>query len=115
MLVKRIFLLQLTLSLKQIKIKETTPIRKSARNNREKIRHGLEEFSGNNIVMNQWLRLKRLFKLLHCIINFQGNKTYGLLTVFTLSILLLKKLLLILIFVICKLMDDLLDELIKGN
>ena len=115
MLTKRIFLLQLTLSLKQIKIKEINPIRKLARNNREKIRRRLEEFSGNNIVMNQWLRLKSLFKLLHCIINFHRNKTYGPLTVFTLSLLILKKLLLILIFIICKLMDDLLDELIKGN
>jgi hypothetical protein len=115
MLTKRIFLLQLTLSLKQIKIKEINPIRRLARNNREKIRRGLEEFSANNIVVNQWSRLKRLFKLLHCILNFHGNKTYGPLTVFALSLLLLKKLLLILIFVICKLMDDLLDELIKGN
>ncbi len=115
MLAKRIFLLQLTLSLKQVKIKELNPSRKLARNNREKIRRGLEGFSGNNIVMNQWLRLKRLSKLLHCIINFHRNKTSGPLTVFTLSLLLLKKLLLILIFIICKLMDDLLDELIKGN
>ncbi len=115
MLIKRIFLFQLTLSLKQIKIKEINPIRKLARNNRKKIRRGLEEFSGNNIVMNQWLRLKRLCELLHCIVNFHGNKTYDPLTVFTLSLLLLKKLLLILVFVICKLMNDLLDELIKGN
>ncbi len=115
MLTKRIFLLQLTLSLKQIKIKEINPIRKLARNNRKIIRLGLEEFSGNNIVMNQWLRIKRLSKLLHCIVNFHGNKTYDPLTVFTLSLLLLKKLLLILLFVICKLMNDLLDELIKGN
>lgn len=111
---KWIFLLQVTLSLKQEKINESKPVRKLVRSNREKIRD-FEGFGGDNMFMNQWLRLRRLFKILLGIIYFHGNKTYDPLTVFTLSLLLLKKLLLFSLFIICKLMDNLLDELIKGN
>ena len=115
MLIKWIFLLQVTLSQQQEKIKKLKPVGKLVRSNREKIRVGLEGFRGDNMVVNQWLRLRRLFKLLICLIDFHGNKTYYPLTLFTLSLLLLRKLLLFSIFIICKLIDDLLDELIKGN
>ena len=112
---KWIFLLQLTLSLRQEKKKELNPVGKLVRSNREKIRRGFEGFSGDNVVINQWLRLRRLFKLLLYNIDFHGNKTYDPWTLFTLSLLLLKKLLIMAMFIICKLMDDLLDELINGN
>jgi hypothetical protein len=115
MLIKWIFLLQVTLSQQQEKIKKLKPVRKLARSNREKIRVRLEGFGGDNMVVNHWLRLRRLFKLLLCLIDFHGNKTYYPLPLFTLSLLLLRKLLLFSIFIICKLIDDLLDELIKGN
>ena len=109
MLMKWIFLLQVTLSLKQEKIKELNPVGKSVCSNREKIRRGFEEFSRDNVVINQSLRLRRLFKLLLYNINFYVNKTYDPLTLFTLPLLLLKKLLIMAIFIICKLMGDLLD------
>ena len=115
MLIKWIFLLQLTLSQKQEKIKKLKPVGKLVRDNREKKRGGLKGFRGDNMVVDQWLRLRRLFKLLRCLIDFHGNKTYDPLTLYTLSLLLLRKLLLFSIFIICKLIDDLLDELIKGN
>jgi hypothetical protein len=115
MLIKWIFLLQVTLSQQQEKIKKLKPFGKLVLSNREKIRGVLEGFRRGNMVVNQWLRLRRLFKLLLCLIEFYGNKTYDPLALFTLSLLLLKKLLLFSIFIICKLIDDLLDDLIKGN
>ena len=115
MLIKWIFLLQVTLSRRQEKIKKLKPVGKLVRSNPEKIRGGLKGFRGDNMVVDQWLRLRRLFKLLLCLIDFHGNKIYDPLTLFTLSLLLLRKLLLFSIFIICKLIDDLLDELIKGN
>jgi hypothetical protein len=115
MLIKWLFLLQVTLSQQQEKIKKLKPTGKLVRSNREKIRGRWEGFRGDKLIVNQWLRLRRLFKLLLCLTDFHGNKAYDPLTLFTLSILLLKKLLLFLIFIICKLVDDLSDELIKGN
>jgi hypothetical protein len=115
MLIKWILLLQVTLSQQQAKIKKLKPVGKLVRSNPEKIRGGLKGFRGDNMVVDQWLRLRRLFKLLLCLIDFHGNKTYDPLILFTLSLLLLRKLLLFSIFIICKLIDDLLDELIKGN
>lgn len=115
MLIKWIFLLHVTLSQPQEKIKKLKPVGKLVRDNREKIRGELKGFRGDNMVVDQWLRLRRLFKLILCLIDFHGNKTYDPLTLFTLSLLILRKLLLLSIFIICKLVDDLLDELIKGN
>ena len=115
MLIKWIFFLQVTLSQQQEKIKKLKPVGKLVCDNREKIRGGLKGFRGDNMVVDQWLRLRRLFKLLQCLIDFNGNKTYDPSTLFTLSLLLLRKLLLFSIFIVCKLIDDLLDELIKGN
>ena len=112
---KLIFLLQVTLSLKQEKIKELNPVENLVRSNQEKIRRGFKGFDGTNMVRNQSLRLRRLFRLHLCIIGFQRNNFYDPLAVFTLSLLLLKKLLLVSIIIIGKLMDDLLDELIRGN
>lgn len=112
---KWVLLLQVTLSLKQEKIKELNPVGKLVRSTRQNIRRGSEGFSGDNMVTNQWLRLRRLFKPLQCVIDFQGNKTYDHLTLFTLSLLLLKRLLIMAIFIICKLIDDFLDELFSGN
>ena len=115
MLTKLIFLLQVTLSLKQERIKELNPVGRLVRSNREKIRRGFKGFSGDNMFMNQSLRLRMLFKLPLCIIDFHGTRTYDPMTVFTISLLLLKKLLLFSILIICKLLDDLLDDLIIGN
>ena len=115
MLTKLILLLQVTLSLKQERIKELKPAGKLVRSNREKTGRGFKGFSGENMFMSQSLKLRRLFKLPLCIIHFHGTRTYDPLTVFILSLLLLKKLLLFSIFIICKLLDDLLDDLIKGN
>ena len=108
-------MLQVTLSLKQEKIKELNPVVNLVRSNQEKIRRGFKGFSGDNMFRNKSLRLRRLFRLHLCIIGFHRNKIDDPLTVFTLSLLLLKKLLLVSIFIICKLLDDLLDELIKGT
>ena len=115
MFIKLIFVLQVTLSLLHEKINEVNTVRKSVRCNREKIRSGLEGFSWDNMVITRLLRVRRFFMLLLCIIDFHINKIYDPLTTNTLSLLLLKKLLLGSIFVICKLMGDLLDELINGN
>lgn len=115
MLRKWIFLLQVTLSVKQEKIRELNPVETLVRSNREKIRRRVEGFRGDNIVVNKTVRLRRLFNLLFCILYFHRYKAYDPLTLFTLSIFLLKKLLLILIFIVCKLMDDLLNELLEGN
>ena len=115
MLTKLIYLFQVTFSLKQVKIKKLKPIRKLVRSNQEKVRRGFKGFSRDNVVKNQSLRLRKLFRTILCIIDFYGNTTFEGSSLFTLVLLLLKKLLLISIFIICKLMDNILDKVMNGN
>ena len=115
MLTRLIFLFQVTFTLKQVKIKKLKPVRKLVCSNQEKVRRGFKGFSRDKIVRNQSLRLRKLFRPLLCIIDFYRNTTFDGSALFTLVLLLLKKLLLISIFIICKLMDDLLDKVMNGN
>ena len=115
MLKKLIYLFQVTFTLKQVKIKKVKPVRKLVCSNQEKVRRGFKGFSRDNVVRNQSLRLRKLFRTILCIIDFCGNTTFEGSALFTLVLLLLKKLLLISIFIICKLMDDLLDKVMNGN
>ena len=115
MLRKLIHLFQVTFSLKQVIIKKLKPVRKLVRRNQEKVRRGFKGFSRDNVVRNQSLRLRKLLRTLLCITDFYRNTTFDGSVLFTLVLLLLKRLLLISIFIICKQMDDLLDEVMNGN
>ena len=115
MLRRLIFSFQVIFTLKQVKIKKLKPIRKLVCSNQEKVRHGFKGFSRDNVLRNQSLSLRKLFRPLLCSIDFYRNTTFDGSALFALVLLLLKKLLLISIFLICKLMDDLLDKVMNGN
>lgn len=115
MLTKLVFLLQLTLSLQREKIKEIKPNRKFGGPQRDKILRRLRKGSRNDVFRNLSLRLRRLFGSLPRVMNFYGNLTFETLTLFISALFLLKKLLLLSIFVIFEVLDTLLKEDINGN
>lgn len=115
MLTKLLFSLHLTLSLQREKMKKIKPNRKFGGPQRDKILRRLKKCSRKDVFRNQSLGLRRLFGSLSCVINFYGNTTFDTLTLFASVLLLLKKLLLISIFIICKVLDSLLKEEINGK
>ncbi len=115
MLTKLLFSLQLTLSLQRERIKKIKPNRKFGGPQRDKIERRLKKGSRKDVFRNQSLGLRRLFGFLSCVIICYGNTTFDTLTLFTSVLFLLKKLLLISIFIICKVLDSLLKEEINGK
>lgn len=110
MLLKLIFLLQLTLLLQKEKIKKSRPIRKYVGPQRDKILRRLKKGG-----RNQSLGIKRLFGYLPRVINFYGQTTFDTLALLTTVLFLLKKLLLLSILIICRVLESLLDQDNNGN
>ena len=110
MLLKLIFLLQLTLLLQKEKIKKSRPIRKYVGPQRDKILRRLKKGG-----RNQSLGIKRLFAYLPRVINFYGQTTFDTLALLTTVLFLLKKLLLLSILIIYRVLESLLDQDNNGN
>jgi hypothetical protein len=115
MLLKLIFLLQLTLLLQKEKIKKSRPVRKYGGPQRDKILRRLKKVGRNHVSRNQSLGLKRLFGYLSRIINFYGQTTFDTLALLTTVLFLLKKLLLLSILVICRVLESLLNQDNNGS
>ena len=115
MLLKLIFLLQLTLLLQKEKIKKSKPIRKYVGPQRDKILRRLKKGGRNDVSRNQSLGIKRLFGYLPRVINFYGQTTFDTLALLTTVLFLLKKLSLLSILIICRVLESLWDQDNNGN
>jgi hypothetical protein len=115
MLLKLIFLLQLTLSLQKEKIKKSKPIRRYCGPQRDKKLRRLKKGGRIHVSRNQSLGLKRLFGYLPRVFNFYGKTTFDTLALLTTVLFLLKKLLLLSILVICRVLESLLNQDFNGN
>ena len=115
MLVKLIFLLQVTMSLQGEKAKKIRAIRKSGRIRRGKILHRLKKGPKIDKLRNKSLGLEGLFESLKRVRDFYRPTPFDTLALFTFVLFLLKKLLLLSILVICKILHSLIYEDINGN
>ena len=115
MLMKLIFLLRLTLSLQEQRIRKTKPIRKSGGPQRDKKLRRLKKSGRDNKFKNQSVGLGRLSRYLPPVIDFYEFPTFDTLALLSIVLILLKKLLLLSIIVICRVLDSLLNEDINGN
>ncbi len=115
MLIKLIFLLQLTLSLQGEKSKKIRAVCKSGGIQRGKIFRRLKKGSRIDIFRNKSLGLRSLFESILRVINFYKPAPFDTLVIFTSVLFLLKKSLLLSILVICKILHSLLNEDINGN
>lgn len=115
MLLKLIFLLQVTLSLQKEKIKNSKPIRRYCGPQRDIKLRRVKKGGRNHVSRNQSLELKRLFGYLPRVLNFYGQTTFDTLALLTTVLFLLKKLLLLSILVICRVLDSLLNQDVNGN
>ena len=115
MLIKLIFLVQLTLSPQGEKEKKIRTIHKSGGPQRDKILRRLKKGTRNDKFRKRTLRLRSLFESLLPVINFCRPAPFDTLVLITSVLFLLKKLLLLSILVICRILHNLMYEDINGN
>ena len=82
-------------SLQGEKIRKTKPNRKASGPQRDKKLRRLKKSGLNNILKNQSIGLRRLFRYLWQVIDFYEPATFDMLTILTTMLFLLKKLLLL--------------------